>query len=301
MNQQTVKREYTFEGRGLHTGCYAHLTICPAPENTGIRFLRTDLNAEIPALATNVSRTARSTTISVGDASAVTIEHLLSALTGLGIDNALLKLDNVEVPILDGSAETYVRAIAPDGLQEQAVERQYIRLDKEVEVKDEETGSWVKVSPADCLQYDVTVDFGSRVLGVQSAHWSERADYVGQIAPCRTFCFFHELEALAAHGLIKGGDVDNAIVIAEHPVTKEQIDKMCTLFGQPKLAVTDKGYLSNLKLHFPNECGRHKLLDLIGDMRLVGGYLRAHISAYKPGHKINSAAAAAVMEQLKKQ
>ncbi len=298
MNQQTVKREYTFEGRGLHTGCYAHLTICPAPENTGIRFLRTDLDVEIPALATNVSRTARSTTISAGEASAVTIEHLLSALTGLGIDNALLKLDNVEVPILDGSAECYVRAIAPDGLQEQAAPRRYISINEEIEVKDEQTGSWVKISPSDSLQYDVTVDFGSRVLGVQTAHWSERADYVGQIAPCRTFCFFHELEALASHGLIKGGDVDNAIVIAEHPVSKEQIDKMCTLFGQPKLSVTDKGYLSNLQLHFPNECGRHKLLDLIGDMRLVGGYLRAHISAYKPGHKINSAAAAAVMEKI---
>lgn len=301
MNQQTVKREYTFEGRGLHTGCYAHLTICPAPEDFGIRFLRTDLNVEVPALATNVSRTARSTTISIGEVSVVTIEHLLSALTGLGVDNALLKLDNVEVPILDGSAETYVRAIAPDGLQEQNAARQYITLDREVEYRDEESGSWVKVTPADSLSYDVTVDFNSRVLGVQSAHWSESADYVGQIAPCRTFCFFHELEALAAHGLIKGGDVDNAIVIAEYPVSKEQINNMCALFGQPRLSVTDKGYLSNLKLHFPNECGRHKLLDLIGDMRLVGGYLRAHISAYKPGHKINSAAAAAVMEQLKKQ
>ncbi len=299
MNQQTVKKEYNFEGRGLHTGRYAHLTICPAPENFGIRFLRTDLDVEIPALATKVSRTARSTTISEGETSAVTIEHLLSALTGLGVDNALLKLDNMEVPILDGSAECYVRAIAPDGLQEQSAERQYITLKEEVEIRDDSTGSWVKISPSDALSYDVTVDFASRVLGVQSAHWSENADYVGQIAPCRTFCFFHELEALASNGLIRGGDVDNAIVIVEHPVTKEQVNNMCSLFGQPMLSVTDKGYLSNLKLHFPNECGRHKLLDLIGDMRLVGGYLRANISAYKPGHKINSAAAAAVMEKIK--
>ncbi len=299
MNQQTVKREYNFEGRGLHTGRYAHLTICPAPENFGIRFLRTDLNVEIPALATKVSRTDRSTTISEGEASVVTIEHLLSALTGLGIDNALLKVDNLEVPILDGSAECYVRAIAPDGLQEQSAERKYITVKEEVEIRDEKTGSWVKISPADSLSYDVTVDFASRVLGVQSAHWSENADYVGQIAPCRTFCFFHELEVLAAGGLIKGGDVDNAIVIVEHPVTEEQVNSMCSIFGQPRLSVTDKGYLSNLKLHFPNECGRHKLLDLIGDMRLVGGYLRANISAYKPGHKINSAAAAAVMEKIK--
>ena len=298
MNQQTVKKEYTFEGRGLHTGCYAHLTICPAPENFGIRFLRTDAGIEIPALAAKVSRTDRSTTISEGDVSAVTVEHLLSALTGLGIDNALLKLDNVEVPILDGSAECYVRAIAPDGLQEQSSERKYLTLKEEVEIRDENTGSWVRITPAETLSYDVTVDFGSRVLGVQNAHWSGNADYVGQVAPCRTFCFFHELEALASRGLVKGGDVDNAIVIVEHPVTKEQIDRMCVLFGQPKLSVTDKGYLSNLKLHFPNECGRHKLLDLIGDMRLVGGYLRAHISAYKPGHRINSAAALAVAEKI---
>ena len=176
-----------------------------------------------------------------------------------------------------------------------------IELDEvkgEIEFRDENTGSWVKITPADSLSYDVTVDFNSRVLGVQEAHWKENADYVGRVAPCRTFCFFHELEALASRGLVKGGDVDNAIVIVEHPVTKEQIDKMCVLFGQPRLSVTENGYLSNLKLHFPNECGRHKLLDLIGDMRLVGGYLKAHISAYKPGHRINSAAALAVTEKI---
>ncbi len=244
MNQQTVIKEYTFEGRGLHTGCYAHLTICPAPENFGIRFLRTDVDVEIPALAQKVSRTDRSTTISEGDVQVVTIEHLLSALTGLGVDNALLKLDNVEVPILDGSAECYVRAIAPDGLLEQSEERKYITIKEEIEVRDENTGSWVKITPADSLSYDVTVDFNSRVLGVQEAHWRENADYVGRVAPCRTFCFFHELEALASRGLVKGGDVDNAIVIVEHPVTKEQIAKMCVLFGQPRLSLTNAGGIS---------------------------------------------------------
>lgn len=298
MNQQTVKKEYTFEGRGLHTGRYAHLTISPAPSDFGIRFLRTDLQCEIPALASKVSRTDRSTTISEGENSVVTIEHLMSALTGLGVDNALVKIDNLEVPILDGSAETYVRAIAPDGLQEQDKERRYLTLKEAVEVGDPATGSWVKVVPASELSYNVKVDFSSRVLGVQEAHWNENADYVGQVAPCRTFCFFHELEALASRGLVKGGDVDNAIVIVEHPATKEQIDNMCALFGQPRLSVTENGYLSNIKLHFPNECGRHKLLDLIGDMRLAGGYLQAEISAYKPGHKINSAAALAVLKAL---
>ena len=298
MKQQTLKREYKFEGRGLHTGRYAHLVLCPAPENFGLRFLRTDLGLEIPAVATNVTRTDRSTTLSLGEESVITVEHLLSALTGLGVDNALIKLDNTEVPILDGSAETYVRAIAPDGLQVQNAGRKYIEIKETVEVRDDQTGSWVRIEPADSMSFDVTVDFNSKVLGVQTAHWSENSDYVGQVAPCRTFCFFHELEALAAHGLIRGGDVDNAIVVVEHPVTSDQLDNMSRLFGQPRLSVKEDGYLSNLTLHFPNECGRHKLLDLIGDMRLLGGFPRAHVSAYKPGHKINSIAAKTALSKL---
>lgn len=299
MRQQTLNKEYTFEGRGLHTGRYAHLAIFPGEENTGIRFLRTDLGVEIPALASNVTRTDRSTTVSCGEASVVTIEHLMSALTGLGVDNALIKIDNEEVPILDGSAETYVRSIAPDGLKVQNAERRYIELSEEVEVRDDDTGSWVRITPSDHFSLEMTVDFGSRVLGVQQVGWDEKSDYIAQIAPCRTFCFFHELEYLASIGLVKGGDVDNAIVIVEHPVTSEQISRMCLLFGQPKLSVTEQGYLSNIKLHFPDECGRHKMLDLIGDMRLMGGFPKAKITAFKPGHKINSAAAAAAILKQK--
>lgn len=297
MKQQTVKQEYTFEGRGLHTGKFSHMTICPAPENFGIRFLREDVGVEIAATADKVSRTDRSTTISEGEVAVVTIEHVLSALTGLGVDNALIKIDNEEVPILDGSASYYVKAIAPDGLLQQSAERKYIEIDKVIEIKDDQTGSWVKITPSDHMSFEVTVDFGSRVLGVQSASWDEGSDYVGQVAPCRTFCFFHELEFLVSRGLVKGGDVENAIVIVEHPVTDEQVDNMCKLFNQPKLGVTPEGYLSNLVLHFPNECGRHKLLDLIGDIRLCGGFLKAHVSAYKSGHKINSQAAAAVLNK----
>lgn len=297
MKQQTVKQAYTFEGRGLHTGKFSHMTICPAPENFGIRFLREDVGVEIAATADKVSRTDRSTTISEGEVSVVTIEHVLSALTGMGVDNALIKIDNEEVPILDGSASYYVKAIAPDGLLQLSAERNYIEIDKVIEIKDDQTGSWVKITPSDHMSFEVTVDFGSRVLGVQSASWDEGSDYVGQVAPCRTFCFFHELEFLVSRGLVKGGDVENAIVIVEHPVTDEQVDNMCKLFNQPKLGVTPEGYLSNLVLHFPNECGRHKLLDLIGDIRLCGGFLKAHVSAYKSGHKINSQAAAAVLNK----
>ena len=299
MNQQTLTRTYKFEGRGLHTGKYAHLTLNPAPADYGIRFVRTDLDVEIPALASKVTRTDRSTTISEGDVSVVTIEHLMSALTGLGVDNARIELDNEEVPILDGSAERYVRAIAPDGLAELDAKRVWLSFTEPFEVRDEQTGSWVRVEPADRMYFEVTVDFNSRVLGVQNSHWSENADYVGQIAPCRTFVFFHELEFLAARGLVKGGDVDNAIVIVEHPATKEQIDGMCRFFGQPRLAVTPQGYLSNIKLHFPNECGRHKLLDLIGDMRLMGGFPKARITAYKPGHTINSVATRTALTKIK--
>ena len=160
--------------------------------------------------------------------------------------------------------------------------------------------TWVKVTPADAPSYDITVDFNSHVLGVQSATWDLTKDYANEIGPCRTFVFFHEVEFLFANNLVKGGDVDNAIVIVEHPVTDEQLDRMATLFNQPKLGVSESGYLSNLKLHFPNECGRHKLLDMIGDMRLAGGYLNAKVTAFKPGHTINTNTAKAVRALLAK-
>ena len=298
MKQQTLKREYKFEGKGLHTGVYTHMTLKPAAPDSGILFVRTDLGVEIPALAEYVSNTARCTLISKGEAFVSTIEHIMSALTGLGVDNARIELDNGEVPILDGSARLYAEAICPDGLQTQDAERHYFTIPQEIEIKDEKSGSWVKISPADSLSFDVTVDFNSRVLGVQTAHWDESLSYASEVAPCRTFCFFHEVQYLAAQGLVKGGDVDNAIVVVEHPVDDATIAQMATLFNQPLLKVTPEGYLSNLTLRFPNECGRHKLLDLIGDMRLAGGWLLAHISAYKPGHTINTTTAKAVQKAI---
>ena len=288
-NQQTLKNSYTFEGKGLHTGRPVKMVVCPAPENTGIRFKRVDLgeDAYVDALAENVSSTARSTTISNGEVSAATIEHIMSALTGLGVDNAVVELNNVEVPILDGSAKPYIDAICPDGLVSQNAPRKYVEIDKEYVIKDEKTGSEVRVIPADEPSFELTADFNSKVLGVQKAEWNLNIDYAKEIGVCRTFVFFHEIEFLFANNLIKGGDVDNAIVIVEHPVTEEQLDRMSTLFNIPKLSVKD-GYLSNLVLRFPNECGRHKLLDLIGDLRLAGGYLKAKVVAYKPGHTINT-------------
>lgn len=297
--QKTLAGEYEFKGKGLHTGRISTMTLKPAPVNTGIVFRRVDLgeSAIIEALAGNVSSTARSTTISKGEASVSTIEHLMSALTGMGVDNALVEIDNVEVPILDGSARFYVEAIARDGLKEQEAERKYVDVTEEIEIRDEKTGSYVRITPADSPSMDITVDFGSKVLGVQTAHWDESMDYAKEIGSCRTFVFFHEIEYLFQNNLVKGGDVDNAIVIVEHPVTAGQVERLSALFNVPELAINDNGYLNNLRLHFPNECGRHKLLDLIGDLRLAGGYLKAKVTAFKPGHTINTKAAAAVRDR----
>lgn len=290
MKQNTLVNSYYFEGKGLHSGKMCHLWLRPAPVNTGIRFHRTDIGPEafVDAIAENVSLTARSTTISKGKVSAGTIEHLLSALTGLGIDNALIEMDSAEVPILDGSAGQYVKAIVPDGVQEQDAERKYIEIGSEFMYKDEKSGSYIKLIPADKPSYEVTIDFNSKVLGIQTVKWELGEDYAHEIAPCKTFCFLHEIQLLASLGLIRGGDIKNALVIVEKPVSPQKVASLSKAFGHPELKVTEQGYLNNSELHFPDECGRHKLLDVIGDLRLVGGFLKAKVIAYKPGHSINT-------------
>ena len=300
-SQHTLKKSYYFEGKGLHTGTYAHMKLMPAPADTGIKFRRTDLKYRpiIIAVAENVSNTARSTTISYKETVAVTIEHIMSCLTGLGVDNAIVELDNIEVPIMDGSARYFVEAILADGLQNQGVPRKYLELSDVVEIQDENSGSWIRVEPASAPSIDVTVDFGSRIIGVQNVHWDMGVDYATEIGPSRTFCFFHEIEYLYRNNLIKGGDLDNAIVIVEQEATEEQLKWVSQLFSLPDLHVTDDGYLNNLKLNFPDECGRHKLLDIIGDLRLVGGYLNARVTAFKPGHALNTRAAKLLRTKIK--
>ena len=274
----------------------ARMTVKPAPADTGIVFRRTDLgeDATVAALAENVSNTARSTTISSGEVSVSTIEHILSALTGMGVDNAYVDIDNVEVPILDGSAKPYIDAMWKDGFQQQDTPRRYIEIKETVEIRNDEKGSVVRIEPAEEFSYEIKVDFNSRVLGVQHAQWDSSVTYPEEIGVCRTFVFFHEIEFLFNNNLVKGGDVDNAIVIVEHPVTDEQVERMSKLFNVPALKVREDGYLSNLVLRFPNECARHKLLDLIGDLRLCGGFLKAKVIAEKAGHGINTTAAKAV-------
>lgn len=298
--QHTLKKNYTFEGKGLHTGKVAKMVLLPAPADTGIVFKRVDLDGcpEVEALAENVSNTARSTTISRGAVSVSTIEHILSALTGMGVDNAFIEIDNVEVPILDGSAKPYIDAMWADGFQQQDAPRRYVEVKETIEIRNDETGSVVRIEPADQFSYDIKVDFNSRVLGVQYAQWDPSVVYAEEIGVCRTFVFFHEIEFLFKNGLVKGGDVDNAIVIVEHPVTPEQVQNMSDLFNIPALEVREDGYLSNLVLRFSNECARHKLLDLIGDLRLAGGFLKAKITAEKSGHGINTAAARQIRENL---
>ena len=302
LKQKTLSREHSFEGKGLHTGQYVHMVLKPAPANAGIIFKRIDLGdgAVVEALAENVSSTARSTTISREGVSVSTIEHLMSAFAGMGVDNAIVEIDNVEVPILDGSARYYVEALLEDGLVEQDAVKEYVSVPHEIEIKDEPSGSWIKVTPCDDPSMDITVDFGSRVLGVQEAHWDPSTEYATEIGPCRTFVFFHEIEFLFQNNLVKGGDVDNAIVIVEHPVEPGQVERLAGLFNVPALSIDDKGYLNNLHLHFPDECGRHKLLDMIGDLSLSGGVLKARVTAFKPGHSINTRMAKAIRESLLK-
>jgi len=298
--QQTLRKTYKFSGKGLHTGKPVNMTMNPAPVDTGIRFKRTDLEGqpEIEALAQYVTNTSRSTTISNGNCTVITIEHILAALTGMGIDNALIELDNEEVPILDGSAACYAEAISKDGPKVQSKERKYIELDEEVEIINENTGSVVRLTPAKDLSYDLQIDFDSKVVGIQNVSFNTSMNFATEIAPCRTFVFFHELEYLLAHNLIKGGDVDNAIVIVEHHVEPEQLERMAALFNKPKLRIDEKGYLNNVRLFYPNECARHKMLDLMGDLRLCGGFIKAKITAVRSGHTINTNAAKAVLEQI---
>lgn len=296
MKQHTIKREYTFCGKGLHTGGLVEMTLLPAPENHGIVFERADMGgAKIAADISNISTTDRSTCLRCSGVDVITTEHLLSAFSGLGVDNALVRLSNRELPIMDGSARLYAEAICADGLLEQKAERERMVIDEPFEFRSGD--SFIRVEPSDRFEADVTVEFPSRVIGHQEAHFDETMDYASEIAPCRTFCFFHEIEFLLAHNMIKGGDMDNAIVIVENEVPAETIARMQTIFNFPGLKRIPSGYLNNLELRFANECARHKMLDLIGDLSLAGKPLNARITAFKPGHALNTAAVKALMSK----
>lgn len=299
--QNTLKREYTFQGKGLHSGLHVTVKLSPAPADFGIRFLRKDLgdDAYIEALVDYVTYTQRGTTLEKGAVRISTLEHLMSALTGMGVDNALVTIDNFEVPILDGSALPYVQAIGADGLQELDAPRRYYEVREKIHYRDEETGSELTILPDDRFSVDLTIDFNSRVLGVQKAYFDDNTDYAKEIAPCRTFVFFHELEFLFRNNLIKGGDLENALVIVEHPVPEETLSRMAALFNVDKVDCLPEGYLDNVRLHFSNECARHKLLDLIGDFSLIGTRIKGKVIADKSGHRINTTVARIVRDMIK--
>lgn len=301
IRQRTLKREYRFEGKGLHSGLHVVMTVAPAPADHGIVFFRKDIaeDAYIEALADYVTYTQRGTTLEKGDIKISTIEHILSALTGLGVDNALITLDSFEAPILDGSALPFVQAFMPDGTVEQDAPKNYYEVKEPIHYKDEQTGSELTLLPADDYIIDLSIDYNSSVLGIQKAYFDKNTDFATEIAPCRTFVFFHELEFLFNNNLIKGGDLENAIVIVEKPVADEELERMASLFNVKTVTRLPSGYLDHIKLHFPNECARHKLLDIIGDFTLIGRPLKCKVIAEKSGHKINTCVAKIVREKIK--
>jgi UDP-3-O-[3-hydroxymyristoyl] N-acetylglucosamine deacetylase/3-hydroxyacyl-[acyl-carrier-protein] dehydratase len=301
--QHTLKSEIRLKGKGLHTGLDVEIAICPANENHGIKFQRIDIPDQpvIEAVADNVTATSRGTTLEKNGIKVTTIEHLMASLWALGIDNALIKINAPEVPILDGSALKYTEAIGNAGLHEQEAECIYYTIREKTVFRDEENGKEIIIYPDDKFSINVTIDFNSKVLNTQSARLESLEDFSREIAPCRTFVFLHELEALVANNLIKGGDLENAIVIVENGCRKEELQHLAELFNKPTVERVPEGYLNNLELRYINEPARHKLLDMIGDLALIGFRIKGRVIAYKPGHKINTATAKGLRKIIKKE
>ncbi len=300
--QRTLKREVTLSGRGLHTGVEVTITFKPAPADHGYVFVRTDLEGrpQIKAIADHVTETLRGTTIEQNGVSVATIEHAMAALYGMGIDNALIEIDGPEAPILDGSSIKYVEAFREAGIEEQDAKRDYFEVKEKIAYSDEERGVDLMIYPDDHLSINVLIDYNSKVLGNQYAILNKREDFEKEIAMARTFVFFHELEALARQNKIKGGDLDNAIVILDRKVEQKEIDRVADLFHKPHIKANSEGILSNVELHFPNEPARHKLLDLMGDIALVGKPIKGKIVATRPGHKANTEFARMIRRAIKK-
>lgn len=299
--QRTLAKDITIKGKGLHTGVEIVMTIKPAEAGSGIVFSRVDLEGapKIKALADFVVDTSRGTTIASGQARVSTIEHLMASLWGCGVDNALIEVNAPEVPILDGSAKIYIEKIEETGTVEQEAERVYYNIDKHLEYTDEEKGVHIEVYPDDKFSANVNVDFNSKVVGRQYAVFcNKEGEFKNNIAPCRTFVFLHEIKPLIDNGLIKGGDLDNAIVIVEHPIPEEESAKLTEIFGH-KNTVSTCGYLNSEPLRHQNEIARHKMLDLLGDLALVGARIKGRVIAMKPGHHGNTEFAKIIRKQMK--
>lgn len=302
MKQITLADSFVVEGKGLHTGGHIVATFCPAPDNHGYKIQRTDLEGQpvIDAVAENVVSTMRGTVIGKGDATVSTIEHAMAALYACGVDNCLIKVDGPEIPILDGSAKPFYEEIQRVGLVEQEADKDFYYVKHKMEVSDPETGSKLMLVPDDEFSLDVKVNFESAVLANQYATLDHVVDFGKEIAAARTFVFVREIEPLLHAGLIKGGDLDNAIVIYEHEKTQEELDKLADMLGVPHHDAKVFGFINERPLFAPNEPARHKLMDLIGDIALIGRPLKGRVIATKPGHTINTHLAKEIRSEIKR-
>jgi UDP-3-O-[3-hydroxymyristoyl] N-acetylglucosamine deacetylase/3-hydroxyacyl-[acyl-carrier-protein] dehydratase len=300
--QRTLAREISVTGKGLHTGINVNLTFKPAPANHGYKFCRVDLPGSpvIDALAEYVTETSRGTTLVQNNASVQTIEHVLAALHGLRVDNALIELNGPEAPIMGGSSLKFVEAIREAGIVELREDRNYFVVKQKIVYSDEEHGVDLIIYPDDHLSINVLIDYNSKILGNQYAILDTIEDFEEEISRSRTFVFFHELEPLFKAGLIKGGDLDNAIVILEKEVDQSEIDRIATMFNRPGINRHTAGVLNNTELRYPNEPARHKLLDIMGDIALVGHPIKGKIVATRPGHFANTRLAKIVRQEMKK-
>lgn len=303
VKQKTLAKEFSISGKGLHTNCLVKMTFKPAPVNHGFRFQRVDLDHKpvIPASADRVIDTSRGTVIARGEARISTIEHSLAALTGMDLDNVLIEIDNEEVPILDGSSRSFVQAIEEVGVVEQDAEREYFVVKEKIVFKNEKTGSEIIALPDNDYSLNILISFNSSVLNNQFASLDSLKNFKTEIANCRTFVFLHELEFLLKNNLVKGGDLDNAIVIMDRPVKQEELDRLADLFNHKHVEVKPQGILNNLDLQYDNECARHKLLDVIGDLSLAGKRIKGRIIATKPGHQANTEFAKLLMKAIKEE
>lgn len=288
--QRTIKKKVTLQGVGLHTGENVTLSFLPAGENHGFTFKRVDLEGKpvIEADVAYVVSTQRGTNLEKNGVKIQTCEHVLAALVGLDIDNVLIELDAPEPPIMDGSSRFFVQVLEEAGIQEQEQEKEEYIVKDIISYKDEATGSEITVIPAEHYQVTTMVDFGTKVLGTQNATLEKISDFKTEIADARTFCFLHELEALLENGLIKGGDISNAIVYVDKEIAESTMQNLKKAFHKENLSVQPDGILNNLILHYPNEAARHKLLDVLGDLALVGTRIRGKVIAHKPGHHVNT-------------
>jgi UDP-3-O-[3-hydroxymyristoyl] N-acetylglucosamine deacetylase/3-hydroxyacyl-[acyl-carrier-protein] dehydratase len=300
--QRTLAKEISLNGKGLHTGINVTITFKPAPANHGYKFCRIDLPGKpvIDALAEHVTDTSRGTTLVQNNASVSTIEHTLAALYGLSVDNALIELDALEAPIMGGSAWAFVKAIREAGIVDLKEDRNYFTVKQKIVFSDEEHGVDLIVYPDDHFSINVLIDYNSKILGNQYAILDSIDDFEEEICRSRTFVFFHDLEPLYKMGLIKGGELDNAIVILEKEVEQAEIDRIAKLFNRPGITTHTAGILNNTELRYPNEPARHKLLDIMGDLALVGLPIKGKVVATRPGHYANTRLARLMRQEMKK-